>query len=246
MSRPRAWLVVAAAGVGQRFSADRPKQYVELMGRPIAEWTLASLAQFSDFAATVVAVAEGDAFFSSLSLPQQSQPLHRVAGGDCRAVSVLNALNFLADKASDNDWVMVHDIARPLLTVGAIERLLSAVEGHSVGGILAVPLHDTIKRSERSVAPDAIGVVSKTLDRSHLLAAQTPQVFRYALLRRALREALEQGRAVTDEAAALEAMGKEVLAVVGCAQNIKITRPEDLALAAFYLQQREAGRAGEA
>jgi 2-C-methyl-D-erythritol 4-phosphate cytidylyltransferase len=154
-------------------------------------------------------------------------------GGHERANSVLNALQALAPKAKDEDWVLVHDAARPCVAPDDLKRLLEKVGAHSVGGLLASPVTDTLKMA----SPQAPDTVASTVDRRHLWRALTPQVFRYGLLRDALHRALDQGFALTDEASAMEQAGHRPLLVEGRPDNIKITVPADLALAGFILGQ---------
>jgi 2-C-methyl-D-erythritol 4-phosphate cytidylyltransferase len=146
----------------------------------------------------------------------------------------LKGLEALDGLAQDDDWVLVHDIARPCVRLSDIERLVTAVRQHPVGGLLASPVRDTMKRADRS------GTVVGTVDREGLWHALTPQMFRYGLLRRALNEGIANGLAMTDESSAIEAFGQAPLLVEGAADNIKITHPQDLALAALFLQQRQA------
>lgn len=230
---PRYWAVVPAAGVGARMGGDIPKQYLPLAGRTVIEHTLERLCSHPAVAAVVVALSASDTHFDRLNIAC-SRPLHRAPGGAERCHSVLNALDVLEGHAADDDWVLVHDAARPCVRRDDIQRLMDTVAGHAVGGLLAVPVRDTMKRS------DAGGVVTETVPREHLWHALTPQMFRFGELRAALRAALADGALVTDEAAAMERLGRMPVLVEGHGDNIKITRPEDLSLAAFHLQQQEA------
>ncbi len=144
---------------------------------------------------------------------------------------MLNGLTALADRATENDWVLVHDAARPCLRAEDVDRLLLRLSGHPVGGLLGMPVRDTMKRS------DAAGAVIETVPRDRLWHAFTPQIFRFGLLRTALADALSRGRLVTDEASAVELAGHRPLMVEGHADNIKITQPSDLNLAAFFLSK---------
>ncbi len=224
------WAVVPAAGVGKRMNADRPKQYLELVGLTVIEQTLSRLLQADVFAAIAVAISAEDPYWPELAICKQEKII-TAPGGKERADSVLSGLQSIRDKAQDDDWVLVHDAARPCLTTYDIHSLINSLQNDAVGGILALSSHDTLKR----VADDAI---VDTLDRRMIWRALTPQMFRYGLLKSALEETAGDTR-VTDEASAVEIQGLTPKIVEGRPDNIKITRPEDLALAQFYLQQQE-------
>lgn len=235
MSQPTIWAVVPAAGIGTRFAADCPKQYLSLAGQSIAERSLNTLIASNLFAAIVVAVNPADDYFDQL--PMASQPLiERVDGGNSRAESVLKGLEALSGRADKNDWVMVHDIARPLVTVESLLRMRSAVADTDVAAILAAPIYDTVKQT--GSGGERLPVIKATLDRQQLWAAQTPQMVRYGLLCEALSDALAANYTVTDEASAVEYLGADVIVVENTQQNIKITTPDDLQIAAFFLSLR--------
>ena len=236
MSGPRHWAVVPAAGVGRRMGAGRPKQYLPLAGRPVIEHGLARLLAHPRIAGVCVALGAGDPWWPETAYANHPR-LFTVTGGAERRDSVANALAVLARRGDPGDWVLVHDAARPCLRPGDLDRLMGALEGHPVGGLLGVPVHDTMKRTD----PD--GEVIATVAREHLWHAFTPQMFRLAPLQRALGEAIHAGVPVTDEASAMEWAGARPLMVAGHPDNIKITRPEDLPLAEFYLQRQAAGSA---
>ena len=242
MSQPSIWAVVPAAGVGTRFAADRPKQYLSLAGQLIAERSLNTLESSGLFAAIVVAVNPVDSYFNQLAAA--ALPLiERVDGGASRAESVLNGLKALSNRAEKDDWVMVHDIARPLVTAASLHRLRDAVSDTDVAAILAAPIYDTIKQV---AVPDneiekntGLPVVQATLDRRQLWVAQTPQMVRYGLLYKALSQALAaDDNTVTDEASAVERLGADVVVVENTQKNIKITTADDLQMAAFFLSLR--------
>jgi 2-C-methyl-D-erythritol 4-phosphate cytidylyltransferase len=226
----RIWALVPAAGAGKRMGADRPKQYLKLGERTVLEQTLERLLGSQIFSGIVVAVSGDDGYWDSLPVGR-ADSVYRVAGGAERADSVLSGLDFLASIAAHDEWVMVHDAARPCLTSHDIRRLRDAGAGDAVGGILALPVHDTLKSVEN-------GRIACTVDRSRIWRAVTPQMFRLAVLRDALIAASEAGQRVTDEASAIERLGLRPLIVEGRPDNIKITRPEDLPLAAYYLEQQ--------
>ncbi len=223
------WGVVPAAGVGQRMQADRPKQYLDLAGQTVIERTLKRLLQGNIFNAIVVAISDGDPYWPELAIASHNKII-RAPGGKERADSVLSGLITLQDRAQDDDWVLVHDAARPCVSVDDINTLIDTLKDDEVGGILALASHDTLK----SVHDNRINT---TIDRSKIWRALTPQMFRYGQLKTALQQAAREGSVVTDEASALELQGKQPKIVEGHPDNIKITRPEDLALAQFYLEQ---------
>lgn len=225
----RVWAVLPAAGSGVRMGGERPKQYRMLSGKAAIEHSLAALLALPQLQRLVVALAPNDACWETLSAAAHPR-VQTVAGGAERFQSVLNGLQTLP--AADDDWVLVHDAVRPCVSVADVQTLLNAVADDAVGGLLALPVADTIKRSDA-------GRVSATLDRSGLWQAQTPQVFRYGLLKAALQDALAAGVVVTDEAAALERLGHAPLLVAGSARNIKLTWPQDMALAAALLAAGE-------
>ena len=224
------WAVVPAAGVGKRMNADRPKQYLELAGKTVIEHTLLRLLSAEVFTAVAVAISEEDPYWPDLDVSAHKKII-TAAGGKERADSVLSALKAIRTVASDDDWVLVHDAARPCITKIDIHHLIDSLKTDEIGGILALSSHDTLK----SVQGD--NVIVGTLDRSHIWRALTPQMFRYGLLKNAL-EAAEGNAAITDEASALELQGMQPKIVEGRPDNIKITRPEDLALAQFYMEHQ--------
>ena len=224
------WAVVPAAGVGKRMNADRPKQYLELAGKTVIEHTLLRLLSAQVFTAVAVAISEEDPYWPDLDVSAHKKII-TAAGGKERADSVLSALKAIRTVASDDDWVLVHDAARPCITTIDIHHLIDSLKTDEIGGILALSSHDTLK----SVQGD--NIIVGTLDISHIWRALTPQMFRYGLLKNAL-EVAEGNTAITDEASALELQGMQPKIVEGRPDNIKITRPEDLALAQFYMEHQ--------
>jgi 2-C-methyl-D-erythritol 4-phosphate cytidylyltransferase len=229
---PRCWAVVPAAGSGKRMGESRPKQYLSLGGRPIIEHTLTRLRNHPRIAGVVVVISPGDPYWPTLPIHPAPARLLVAQGGRERCHSVLNGLERLADTAQAHDWVLVHDAARPLLRHRDIDRLIAELYEDTVGGLLGVQVTDTIKRSDRG------GRVEATVDRSALWRALTPQMFRLGALGAALRAAIDRGALVTDEAQAMEIAGLSPRMVEGHADNIKITRPEDLPLAEYFLKQQ--------
>ncbi len=227
------WVIVPAAGVGRRMGADKPKQYLPLAGSTVLQQTLQRLLQLPQLRGLVLVVSPFDTLWRDI--PAVNHPLVRVvSGGAERCDSVLNGLYELESELQPLDWVMVHDAARPCVTAADIGNLVSELQEHLAGGILGVPVSDTIKRLN-----DNYGI-EETVDRQVLWQAQTPQMFRYGVLLKALREALQAEAIVTDEASAVELAGYVPLMVEGRRDNIKITRPEDLPMAELILQQLAA------
>jgi len=222
------WLVIPAAGSGQRIGGDVPKQYQSLAGVPLLQRTLDVFLPIPGLQGVIVALHPQDQHFSSL--PAARNPLLKtVVGGAERADSVLNALVFLSKTARSEDWILVHDAARPLVQAADVMAMLQALSG-TEGGIMAVPVSDTIKQvSERTI--------TATRDRSSLWQAQTPQMFRLGALLFALQQAQQQDRVVTDEASALEAVGVMPQVFAGKRSNLKITVPEDWQLAEALLRK---------
>ena len=219
-------VVVPAAGIGSRMGASCPKQYLPLAGKFLIEHTLERLLAHPRIERVVVAIAADDDFFPTL--PVASHPRLMTTTGGCeRADSVLNGLSLV-----ESEWVLVHDAARPCITHQDIDRLIQAGLAGD-GAILGSRVRDTMKRS------DAAGYIQKTVDRDQLWHALTPQFFRTTLLRDAIQQGQSQGLPITDEASAMELAGWRPLMVEGRADNIKVTRPEDLALAALFLSQQE-------
>ncbi|MGD1826056.1 2-C-methyl-D-erythritol 4-phosphate cytidylyltransferase [Chromobacterium violaceum] len=220
--------LVPAAGSGSRFGAPSPKQYLQLNGKPLMWHTLATLAAVPDVDEVAVVISPQDEWFDDFAWDLPKLSVHRV-GGASRAQSVASGLAALA--CADDDWVLVHDAARCCLSVAAVERLIAALSGHAVGGLLALPVPDTVKRA------DIDRHVAATVPRNGLWLAQTPQMFRAGLLARALSSAAAED--ITDEASAVERLGVKPLLVEGDAQNFKITYPRDLALARAILAARD-------
>ena len=222
--------IVPAAGGGSRMKADRPKQYLTINGKTILEHTVEKLLAHPQVSQIVVAISDDDPYYPELPLTQNLQVI-RVVGGSERADSVLSALDYI-EKQQLGGWVMVHDAARPCVQLSDIDKLISTAMSHDVGAILAAPVRDTMKRG-------AQGQIDHTVERADLWHALTPQMFRAEPLWNVLSEALQQGVSITDEASAFEWKGFSPALVAGRSDNFKITQPEDLALAEFYLSQNK-------
>lgn len=225
----RYFALIPAAGVGARMGADCPKQYMPLAGKLMLLHVLDTFASNDAITHTFVIVSADDGYIDD-ALAGARHLADRVTvfhnGGATRHQSVLNGLMAMRDGVSDEDWVLVHDAARPGLTGELIDRLLNELQEDDVGGLLALPVVDTLKRTNGE------GRALETVPREHLWAAQTPQMFPYALLRRALQEAA----AVTDEASAIEALGLTPKLVEGSPRNFKVTLPHDVLLAELHLK----------
>ncbi|HEY0845121.1 MAG TPA: 2-C-methyl-D-erythritol 4-phosphate cytidylyltransferase [Noviherbaspirillum sp.] len=229
MILPRYFALIPAAGVGARMGADCPKQYMPLAGKLMLVHVLDTFAASESISHTFVVVSADDGYIDDAlagarHLADRVTIIHK--GGATRQQSVLNGLAAMRECVGDDDWVLVHDAARPGLTDELIGRLVKTVHDDQVGGLLALPVVDTLKRSNGE------GRSLQTVPRDHLWAAQTPQMFRYALLRRALEQAVE----VTDEASAVEALGLQPKLVEGSPRNFKVTLPHDVALAELHLK----------
>lgn len=223
--------LIPAAGFGSRMGDSRPKQYLQLLERPMLSHTAERLCAHARLDTVYVALSPGDRLFSGLDLSRFRGKFHPLyCGGDSRAQTVLNALGELRQRARDEDWVLVHDAARPCLTADLIDRLISELENDEVGGLLAVPVADTLKRADHAQR------VVDTISRDAFWQAQTPQMFRYALLKHALEVA--DPATITDEASAVEALGLLPRLVSGSTANIKVTFPQDVALAEAILRMQ--------
>ncbi len=231
----RYWAVIPAAGIGSRMGMELPKQYLPLRGKPVIAHCLDRLTSHPKISGIVVALKKDDADGAKLlsSSMWNGKPLYLAAGGEQRCHSVLNALSRLADIAAGDDWVLVHDAVRPCLRRADIDKLITALGAHPVGGLLGVPVFDSVKRVDNHQQ------VIETVPRAGLWRALTPQMFRLGILTQALSQAITSDAEVTDDAAAISRLDEAPVMVEGCTDNIKITHPEDLALAEFYLAQQE-------
>jgi 2-C-methyl-D-erythritol 4-phosphate cytidylyltransferase len=230
----RIWAVIPAAGTGSRFSASNAgfsgmKQYACIGNATVLEHSVSALLRNADIEKIVIALHPEDTRARQLPL-LQNEKICFVQGGAERSDSVRNALLFLCGLSQDQDWILVHDAARPCLLESDLQNLVDTLQDDPVGGILAVPVTDTLKKVDE-------GNIVSTIDRSSIWQAQTPQMFRFGLLLESIQQAQQKQRKITDEAAAIEASGYTARVVSGSRSNIKITYPDDLALAAFYLRE---------
>lgn len=256
LSLAHTWLVLPAAGIGSRMQADRPKQYLSMtvkgITKTVIEHTLDHVLNYTKFYKAVVVITKGDPYWQQISLTRGYDTHERiivVEGGSERCYSVLNALVAIHEieaaaidrkREAAQAWVAVHDVARPCLSYDDLDTLFSALENYNDGGILAAPVRDTMKRgvvaaSERAENANVHSNIDHTVEREQLWHALTPQMFPVNSLLNNLQSALAEGFEVTDEASAMEYAGAKPKLVSGRSDNLKITRPEDLTLAEFYL-----------
>lgn len=215
--------------------AEIPKQYLSLHGKSILEHTLQRLCDHPAIVGAVVVLARDDPWWRQVRI-ETCKPVRLAVGGTERCHSVLSGIELLAEQADADDWVLVHDAVRPCLRLTDLDRLIAALATHPVGGLLGLPVRDTMKRA------DGRGAIAETINREGLWHALTPQMFRLCALEHALRACIEQGMLVTDEAQAMELTGSVPRMVEGSADNIKITRPADLVLAELFLATQGARR----
>lgn len=228
-------VVIPAAGVGRRMQADRPKQYLKLLDKTLLEHTLHNLSSHPLIGDIFLVLSADDGYFDALHNIDLTR-ITRVDGGDERVNSVLAGLNAVAQASPETEWVMVHDAARPCVTHQDIDRLLESRETFTDGAILATPVRDTMKQS----CDGELSTITHTVPREHLWHALTPQLFRTQSLISAIEQGLDANAHITDEASAMEMLGKAVGLVTGSVSNLKVTTPDDLALAEFYLSRGES------
>lgn len=224
-------VIVPAAGVGKRMLASCPKQYLTINDESVLSHTVNRLLSHKNIHQVVLVLSDNDDYFAQTALANNAN-IRRVSGGKERVDSVLNGLQVV----DGNQWVLVHDAARPCVTHQDIDKLIEQCLSHNRGGILAAPVVDTMKRAIKKNSDSTS--ISETVERDFLWHAFTPQMFKTRELKRAIQHAQRDGLVITDESSAIEYAGIPSLLVSGCRDNIKITRPEDLALARFYLKQQ--------
>lgn len=226
----RYWAVIPAAGTGTRMQSEVPKQYLAINGKKIIEYSLETFCRHPEIAGIKIALSAQDRFWPALPVSKNPK-ISTAPGGKERCHSVLNCLQALSASAKPEDWVLVHDAARPCINVEDINHLITELKDHAVGGLLALPVRDTMKRA------DADQSVCETVSRDGLWHALTPQMFRLGALQQALETAINRGHLVTDESQAMELAGAKPMLVRGRPENIKITHISDLELAELYLSQ---------
>jgi len=222
------WAILPAAGIGRRVGGVKPKQYLPLHDRTVIEYALQPLLEHELISRVIVCLSSTDPYWSTIRVAEHPKIL-LAAGGAERCHSVMNGLIAIEQQAKDNDWVLVHDAARPCLRQKDLTQLIEQLKHDSVGGLLATPMQDTVKRAT------ADQNVEQTLERDGLWRAYTPQMFRYGLLKKSLAKVLDGDGMVTDESGAMESQGYRPRLVKGHSDNIKVTHPEDLALASYFL-----------
>lgn len=226
------WAIIPAAGSGSRFSKQELKQYQMIQDKTVLEHTIQRLTQLP-LNGYVLAISEMDQIAKNLNLAK-SEIAHFCLGGNERVNSVLNGLNYLTMIADENDWVFVHDAARPCVSLQNLEDLIQQAIAVDHSAILATPVRDTLKYVENNTTQN----IQKTVSRDQLWQAQTPQISKLGTLKKAIEYALEKGLNITDEASALEAVCEPVKVVIGRSDNIKITYPEDLELARLIIDSQ--------
>ncbi|MCK5881255.1 MAG: 2-C-methyl-D-erythritol 4-phosphate cytidylyltransferase [Sinobacterium sp.] len=245
MTNPaKIWLIIPCAGVGSRVGASKPKQYLPLCDSSVLEQTLQCFLYRSDVTSIILAVAENDKWVQSLPLVKaNADRLIFVTGGAERSDSVMSALNYLKANVAitPSDLVAIHDAARPCVSQADISAVFDAATRNNDGALLAVPSFNTLKQAKPQ-GGSANFVAEKTIDRGVIWQAYTPQVFRVDVLQTALAEAVKSNAAITDDASAVELLGRTPLLVEGSATNIKITQSEDLALAEFYINRAKSSK----
>ncbi len=232
MINDKIWAIVPAAGFGQRMGMEVPKQYLEINDKAILEITLSKLLENKNIEQIVVCIAIDDERWPELEISKNPK-IKQTGGGSSRALSVMNGLSYIENLAEDEDWVLIHDAARPCLSQNLLNNLLNKLSDDQVGGILAVPVKDTLKVSDSSGT-----TIDKTLDRSQIWHAQTPQIFRYGLLKKAMHNALCSSLKITDESSAMEYAGHKIKLIESDSSNLKITTKDDLILAKYFLGNR--------
>jgi 2-C-methyl-D-erythritol 4-phosphate cytidylyltransferase len=232
--------IVPAAGLGTRMGGDQPKQFLDLDGVPLIIFTLRRLAACATITEFFIATRGEDvaALQEQVTRAGLGRPARVVQGGPTRQQSVGNAL---AQVDPATEIVVVHDAVRPFVTPAHVERVISEARARGAA-ILGIPAIDTVKEVKRASLPEDVALISATIPRERIVLAQTPQVFRYALLRDAFRKAEEDDFTGSDEAAIVERFGHEVFVVLGSQRNFKITRPADMDLARFYLEQERRSK----
>lgn len=230
--------ILPAAGLGTRMGAETPKQFLELDQLPLVIFTLRRLAACSEIAEFLIATLadEAESLAARISKEKLGRPVRVVRGGGSRQESVGNAL---AEVQTDAEIVLVHDAVRPLVTCEQIDRVIAAAREHGAA-ILGVPALDTVKEVKRTSLPGDVALITATIPRERVVLAQTPQVFQTPLLREAYAQAARDGYSASDEAGLVERLGHDVYVVLGSTRNLKVTRPGDMELARFYLQQERS------
>lgn len=226
------WVIIPAAGAGNRMETETPKQYLKINGHFILEHTISRFIQLANIEGVIVVISRDDRFWNDLELSRHKK-IMTTTGGKERYHSVLNGLHRLTGAAGDRDWALVHDAARPCVRVDDIKKLIKELSGHHTGGLLGIPVRDTMKRTNTN------NEILETISRNGLWHALTPQMFRVGDLRQAIEKSITENRDITDEAQAMELAGFKPKFIPGHPDNIKITHMSDLPLAELFLEQQE-------
>ena len=224
------WVVIPAAGIGKRMGSDIPKQYVSVRGKTVIEHTIDNFISRKEIQNICISISESDNYWSTLPISKNKKIITTV-GGNERYESVYNGLRALQDKANDDDWVLVHDAVRPCLKKSIIDRLITDISSHDVGGILALPCFETMKRVNNNKQ------VEETINREIIWRAQTPQIFKYKKLLLAIEKAINENILITDEAMAMELSNYKPIVIMGDEKNIKITHKDDLKHLELFLEE---------
>ncbi|MAZ65652.1 MAG: 2-C-methyl-D-erythritol 4-phosphate cytidylyltransferase [Kangiellaceae bacterium] len=229
-SYPNIHVILPAAGSGKRMGMTTPKQYLQIGDKCILQWSIEAICEYPSVASFSIAIGKNDKHWVNVA-PLIKQKTDVFFGGEERANSVLNGLRYLEGKVREDDWIMVHDAARPCVAMDDIKQLMLAIDTHEVGGLLTAPVSDTIKKVKGTK-------ITGTLDREKLRRALTPQVFRYGILRQAIEVCFEKGIDITDESSAIEQAGYKPAYYDGSSDNFKLTHAEDLSLIEAILMKQ--------
>ena len=235
---PKFWVIIPAAGTGTRMQIDTPKQYLEIENKTILEQTISCFLDHPAFDNVLVGLSGQDTYFEAYGLNLISG-IETFEGGSERADTVLHGLEFISGQAHADDWVWVHDAARPCLSRQEIDLLIQALKEDVTGLVLGVPISDTLKRVFQGKSAAFVPKIKETVDRSALWRAMTPQIFKYSDLRKALEFCRDNSQFITDEASAIENLGQQASMIHGSEQNIKVTLPEDLIKVRDYLAKKQ-------
>ena len=224
------WVVIPAAGIGKRMGDDIPKQYISVCGKTVIEHTIDNFIDRNEIENICISISESDNYWPTLPISKNEKIITTV-GGNERYESVYNGLRAIQDKATENDWVLVHDAVRPCLKKSIIDRLITDISSHDVGGILALPCSETMKRVNNS------NEVEETINRQTAWRAQTPQMFKYKKLLLAIEKVINEDIFITDEAMAMELSNHKPVVILGDENNIKITHKTDLKYLELFLEE---------
>jgi len=224
------WVVIPAAGIGKRMGDDIPKQYISVCGKTVIEHTIDNFIGRNEIENICISISESDNYWPTLPISKNEKIITTV-GGNERYESVYNGLRAIQDKATENDWVLVHDAVRPCLKKSIIDRLITDISSHDVGGILALPCSETMKRVNNS------NEVEETINRQTAWRAQTPQMFKYKKLLLAIEKVINEDIFITDEAMAMELSNHKPVVILGDENNIKITHKTDLKYLELFLEE---------